>query len=304
MIKSVTVTNPAGDSLKLEMSRPETSGFYIQNIEGLGPSKANINISESATVDGGYYVSSHVNTRNIVITLGFLFEKGIEDMRHESYKYFPLKKKIKLVIETDRRSCVTYGYVESNEPNIFSSRETTQISILCPDPYFHAINDSLGNAETLSGMEPLFEFPFSNDSASEPLIEFGEYLGSVKRRLYNNGDIDIGVVIRVRIKGNVQNFLITNYTTGETMKIDTGRLKTLTGSVLISGDEVIINTKKGSKSVYLFRNGASTNILNCMGNYAEWLTLAPGENEVECTASSGLEYVEVEIDSEIAYSGV
>ena len=56
MIKSVTVTNPAGDSLKLEMSRPETSGFYIQNIEGLGPSKANINISESATVDGGYYV--------------------------------------------------------------------------------------------------------------------------------------------------------------------------------------------------------------------------------------------------------
>ena len=88
MIKSVTVTNYLGESLRMELGRPETSGFYIKKIDGLGPCKANINITERATVDGALYSSAHVNSRNIVMSLGFVFAHDVEEVRHKSYKYF------------------------------------------------------------------------------------------------------------------------------------------------------------------------------------------------------------------------
>lgn len=37
MIKSVTVVNHLGESLKLDLASPEKSGFIVKSIEGLGP---------------------------------------------------------------------------------------------------------------------------------------------------------------------------------------------------------------------------------------------------------------------------
>lgn len=52
MIKSLTVTNPKGESLKLELTRPGLSGLAVKSIDGLGPPQASINTSEIATMDG------------------------------------------------------------------------------------------------------------------------------------------------------------------------------------------------------------------------------------------------------------
>ena len=138
MIRAVTVTNYLGESKRFELAFPEKSGFAVQSISGFGPSKADINTTEISTNDGSLYNSARVNSRNIVMSLKLMFNPQIEDTRHDSYKYFPIKKKVTLLIETDNRICETYGYVESNEPDIFSSDETTQISIVCPDPYFYS----------------------------------------------------------------------------------------------------------------------------------------------------------------------
>ena len=303
MIKSLTVTNPTGESIRLELTRPEKSGFYIENIEGLGPANATVNITESATVDGGYYTSSHVSTRNIVLTLGFLYEKGIEDMRHESYRYFPLKKQIKLLIETDNRTCMTHGYVESNEPNIFSERETTQISILCPDPYFYAFNNGVGYTSNLSRDIALFSFPFSNESLDEPLIELGQVTDTAERIVHNPGDVEIGVKIHIYVKGSITSIGISNRTTDQTMNIDTDRLKQITSADLKEGDEIVINTKKGDKSIYLISDGAKTNILNCLSRFTDWIYLLPGDNQIFLVASDPTN-MDVTMEQEVMYAGV
>lgn len=69
MIKKVIVTNYLGESLEMELARPEVSGLAITDIEGLGPVKATINTSEIATGDGALYNSAKLETRNIVMTL-------------------------------------------------------------------------------------------------------------------------------------------------------------------------------------------------------------------------------------------
>lgn len=303
MIRSLTVTNPAGESIRLEMTRPEKSGFYIENIEGLGPANATVNITESATVDGGYYTSSHVSTRNIVLTLGFLYEKGIEDMRHESYRYFPLKKQVKLLIETDNRTCVTHGYVESNEPNIFSERETTQISILCPDPYFYASDNGVGYISYLSEDIATFEFPFSNESLDDPLIELGQVTDTTTRIVRNSGDVEIGVKIHIYIKGPVTSICISNYTTDQSMTIDTTRLKKITSVDLKENDEIVINTKKGNKSIYLISDGVKTNILNCLSRFTDWIYLLPGDNQIHHSVNDP-DNIDVTMEHEVMYAGV
>ena len=221
MIRAVTVTNYLGESKRFELAFPEKSGFAVQSISGLGPSKADINTTEISTNDGSLYNSARVNSRNIVMSLKLMFNPQIEDTRQDSYKYFPIKKRVTLLIETDNRICETYGYVESNEPDIFSSDETTQISIVCPDPYFYSAGPDGTNTTIFYGVEPLFEFAFSNESSTESLIEFGEIKNETEQTVYYSGDAEIGVVITIHAIGNVRNITIYNTGTREVMRIDT-----------------------------------------------------------------------------------
>lgn len=260
MIRAVTVTNYLGESKRFELAFPEKSGFAVQSISGLGPSKADINTTEISTNDGSLYNSARVNSRNIVMSLKLMFTPQIEDTRQDSYKYFPIKKRVTLLIETDNRICETYGYVESNEPDIFSSDETTQISIVCPDPYFYSAGPDGTNTTIFYGVEPLFEFAFSNESLTESLIEFGEIKNETEQTVYYSGDAEIGVVITIHAIGNVRNITIYNTGTREVMRIDTDKLEKLTGSGMVAGDEIIISTIKGDKSITLLRNGIYTNI--------------------------------------------
>ena len=301
MLKSVTVINHLGESLKIDMRRPETSGFYIKKIEGLGPVKANINITERTTIDGGQYNSAHANIRNIVLTLGFLFAHDIESVRHKSYKYFPLKKRVTLIIETDTRTCETYGYVESNEPNIFDKDESTVISIVCPDSYFYSSGDGSRTVTVFSAVEPMFEFPFSSEDDG---ICFGDIETATSRSIVYEGEASIGVMIYIHATGTVSNLTIYNETTLESMRIDTSRLKNMTGYEIISGDDITICTTKGEKSIQLLRSGIYYNILNCLDKRADWFQLSNGDNVFVYVADSGDTNLEFRVENKTAYEGV
>lgn len=304
MIKSITVTNYLGDSIKLELGRPEKSGFLIGSISGLGPSKANINTTEVSTNDGSLFNSARLNQRNIVFEFIFVETingESIEDVRQKSYKYFPLKKKLDLLIETDNRIAKTTGYVESNEPNIFSSREGTQISIICPDPNFYS---AANNTTVFYGIEPVFEFPFSNESLTDPLITFGNIQLKTENVITYKGDTEIGVTIHIHAIGEVENITIYNTGTREIMRIDTVNLEALTGSGIVAGDDIIIKTQKGDKSITLIREGQYINILNCLGRETDWFTLAKGDNIFAFTAESGTTNLQFWIENKLIYEGV
>ena len=141
MIRAVTVTNYLGDSIRLDLMRPEQSGFVVKEIKGLGPGKADMNFTNIASDDADLFNTARRGKRNIVLSLQFLFAPTIEEVRLKSYKYFPIKKPLTLLIETDKRTAEIEGYVESNEPDIFSEDEGCGISILCPNPYFRSAGD-------------------------------------------------------------------------------------------------------------------------------------------------------------------
>ena len=304
MIKSLTITNHLGESIKLELGAPEKSGFFVSQIEGLGPPKATINTSEMATNDGSLFNSSRVGQRNIVLTLGFLFKPDIETVRQMSYKYFPIKKRIRIEVEADNRICETYGNVESNEPLIFSSMTGTTISIICPDPYFYSTGEDGLTVSTFFANAPLFEFEFSNESLTEDMIEFGEIVSVPEQTVYYEGDADTGVVMYLHALGAVGDITIHNVQTLESMKIDNAKLTALTGLGLDNGDTIIISTIKGGKSIYLLREGIYTNVLNCLDRNADWFQLSKGDNVFGYEVESGFTNLEFRIENQTLYEGV
>ncbi len=301
MIKSITVTNHLGESVTLELRFPEKSGFLVRSIDGLNPAKADINMTDLTSKDGSVYNSARVTSRNIVLTIDFLEGPTIEDTRQKSYKYFPIKKEVRVRIETDNRTSEAIGYIEANEINIFSQTEGSQISVICPDPYFYALEKTL---TTLSGVTPGFEFPFSNESIEDPLIELGQIvLASIKNVQYE-GDAEVGIVIYIHALGEAEMVTIYNENTLETMTIDTVKLASLTGAGITTGDDIIISTVKGNKFVYLLRGGVYTNILNVIERDASWFQLSKGENLFGFIAEDGGENIQMSIQHQTVYEGV
>lgn len=307
MIYSLAVTNFLGDRIRLELGKPENTGFLIKSITGLGPVKANVNTTEVATNDGSMFNSARLSQRNIVIQMVFvnsIYGEDIEEIRQKSYKYFPIKKNVELVIETDNRYVRTMGYIESNEPDIFSKQEGTQISIICPDPYFYSASEDGDNVTDFYSIVPMFEFPFSNESLTEPMLVFGEIQIKTEGVITYYGDSEIGVMIYIHAIGPAEHINIYNTETREVMTIDTVKLEKLTGRGLIAGDDIIINTLKGEKSITLVRSGVSYNILNCLDKNTDWFTLVKGDNIFAFTADSGVTNLQFRIENKVIYEGV
>jgi len=307
MIYSIVVTNYLGDRIKLELGKPDVSGFLIKSITGLGPAKANVNTMEVSTNDGSLFNSARLSQRNIVLDMVFIntvYGESIEDLRQKSYKYFPLKKSVELTIETDNRYVKTTGYVESNEPNIFSSQEGTQISIICPDPYFYSAGEDGNNVTNFYSIDPMFEFPFSNESLDEPLLVFGEIQIKTEGVITYHGDSEIGVMIYIHAIGPATNINIYNTETREVMRINTEKISSLTGKGIVASDDIVINTAKGEKSITLIREGVSYNILNCLDKNTDWFTLAKGDNIFAFTADSGVTNLQFRVENKVIYEGV
>lgn len=310
MIKSVTAINFKGESIKMDLFHPESSGFIIIKIDGMGPGKATVTKSDSKVYDGGTITSARLPSRNIKMEIQFLWVNSIEDVRHKSYKYFPLKKPVTLIFETDTRTVEIEGVVESNEPDIFSSEESTNISIICPDPYFYASGENVRSKTEFSGINPVFEIPsdtgYSNESLTEALTEISTLYVQSERGIMNYGEVDVGVVISIKPLAIVKGILtISNVTLGQNMSFDLNKIKSITKNDFHLGDELVINTLRGKKSVTLIREGKNYNALSCIDTRTDWIYLTSGENTFTYYLDGeGIEDLQFSVTNSILYEGV
>lgn len=258
MIKSVRVINYLNESVTYTLydtdrSEPsasidDQSGLLITNIDGLGPVKADLRITDFTHAPGGKYNSRKVGTRNIVIEAYYTYATDVEESRLKTYKFFPVGQEVRLEVVTGKRKVWISGIVESNEPDIFSELGGCQISVICPDPYFKDIDEEY--EETLfSNITPTFYFPFHSgntymdgiivedpnlpsadqgatgayevdvpDDQDEQIV-FGEASRKTQNQIFYSGDIETGGIFIIDVKAETKNITIVNDRTGEKMII-------------------------------------------------------------------------------------
>ena len=347
MIKKITFKNRFGESVTCELADPAKTGFAITSITGLGPGASNINVKEIATADGGYFGSARTPSRNIVFTFR-MYEWYLkphktdpeylspERARHRTYNLFKLKSMVEITIETDDRKAQIYGYVESNEPVIFSNAEETQVSIICPGYYFKMLNAS-GENEFVEDIfnYGLFSFPFSNESLRDKLIIFGNNTENNQYGVTYIGDAETGFELRLNFTGNVNSLSISvtpKPFTGAWIRdhmelgvsdgpvpdpvpiedigmryitLDMAKLQTVLGDpVFRAGDELIINSIRGSKKAILYRDDTTYNLLDCF-THLDWMKLYPGYNTFETFVdSASLQHVTASIRYQMLCEGI
>ena len=314
MIKSVTVTNYRGDSLEMPLEWPNPSGLLISKIDGITPGNVQVNSQDFAVLDGGVYNSSRMQTRNI--TIEFYYGRGsqvadvdnhdVETSRHIAYRYFPVKTRVRLDFLTDERSLSIWGYVEGNDTDIFSEHEKGQVSIVCPDPYFYEHDTVVFN---FGDSIPEFEFPFSNESLTEPLICFGDYGPGSMYYVDYDGDMEVGAVIRIHFLSVQTVPLLTIYDVSHSKKLilDFEKIKK-DGNIsqILQYGDIVIDSTRGNKDIYYERFGDRKTIIGAFDvqNFP-WMYLTPGENIFGFTVED--EYVSefnISIEHRGAYGGV
>lgn len=306
MFKSVTVTNHVGDSLELPLEWPNDAGLLISNIDGITPGNVQINSQDYAMLDGGIYNSSRMQTRNIVIEMYYGFSPHIESARHRAYQYFPVKSQIRLDFMTDERNLSIWGYVESNETEIFSEQEKGQISIVCPDPYFYEKDTQIYE---LGDSTKEFEFPFSNESLTDPLICFGDF--GVRNAYVVNyqGDIDVGIEIRIRFlkAQTIPKITLFDVSHNQQFDVDFDAIKEKTSvSVIDRYSEIVISSIRGQKDIYWQRYGKRVSVIAAFDiqNFP-WFYLTPGTNLFGFDAEEiYLDEFSITIEYRGAYGGV
>ena len=119
--------------------------IHIRKIDGLGPVDATINTSDYGEIPGAFFTGSSIGFRNIVLTVGlnpdYADDSSMEYLRSYLYAYFMPQKEVTLKFESTHLEDVQItGIVESLTPNIFSKDPEVQVSIICPDPDFVAVD--------------------------------------------------------------------------------------------------------------------------------------------------------------------
>ena len=280
---SLKVENDRGDALELT----NNSNYTVYKIEGLNPPQATINASVNTTTDGSNINSVRLGNRNIVIytTIG----GDVEVNRINLYKYFPVKKTVKLYFSNGARDIYIEGVVELIECDLFTNKQIAQISIVCPKPYFKDVNDLI---TVFGDVINLFKFPFSIPKSG---VELSSVSVNQRRKIINSGDVETGVVIKLFATGTVENPIIYDVLNRTQLKLN---------FTMLPSDTIVINTNVGEKSIELIRDGVTTNAMGYMAQDSTWFILEAGDNVYTYDADSGNSNLQLTFTTSILYSGV
>lgn len=280
-----SIQNANSDVLQLT---GDENAYQIVSIEGLNPPQALINTTPIVGMDGALFNSAKLETRNLVVTVRI--NGNVEKNRLRLYSLFRTKEWCRFYYSNDSLDVSIDGYVESVACGLFSSNETAQISIICPQPYFKALAEVVSDVSHTLG---LFVFPFSIE-LGDP-IPFSDYSASRVAEVVNGSQSSTGVDIRIVFASSATTITIQNVTTGETMKLV---------YAFQDGDVVEISTYQGRKAITLTRSGVVSNLFTALQPGASFFQLQPGGNYFAFITDGNDENIRITFNHADEYRGV
>lgn len=277
----IKVENYLGQQLNLN------DGFDVIDVAGLIPSGATINTSTAGIADGTFFNSSYTNQRNIVLTI--VPQGDAEANRLTLWKYFKPKYKVRLYFKTKTRNVYIDGYVEGIEGSPYSAKAVYQVSVISPNPFFTDLKPIIYEQTYISDG---FMFPVSFPESG---IVLGDITEGTVVDAENRGEETSGLVIEIQADNSVINPKIYNTSTREFTEIDIS---------IGTGDSIVIDSRRGSKTITLYRNGEAINILNKMSRDSDWISVDQGENLFTFTCDYGAPNMKVLYKIYTLYEGV
>lgn len=256
------------------LSLTSNSNFKLTNVDGLTSASVDLSSSTVASMDGDVVNNKRTTPRGIVLDLS-IEGADVETKKRYILRYIKPKLKSRLRWTQDEREIEIEGIVEAIEMPRFTNKVVMQVSMYCEQPFWQDIEYVVQEISEVLNLHY-----FTNDENDmlyfpEEGIPFGEYDANRTKVFVNDGDVAVGMEIRVIALGNVGNPIIYN-SYGQYFGVNT---------TMQTGDEIVISTVKGKKTVT--KNGE--NILANIMSKSTWLQLEVGENEFTIDSDDGTE---------------
>ncbi len=267
MAYKAKIQNTWGEVLQLN---DQEDRWVVESITGLNPSQTILSLAPIYGMDGSRLNNAKLDTRNIVILLAI---RGDCDANREAlYQFFPQKMPVRFIYETSRREVYVDGYVEMIDFDSFQRVELMQISIICPDPYFRDLTETVVKLENLQGG---FEFPFSIN-IGDP-VELGTIVASRETEVIIDSQTETPFEIEITARKQLYyftSFTIQNVLTGEKI----GFTGWPNDDGFCVGDVIRISTDPYHPTMTLQIGDATYNRIPQMIQGGTFFTLHPGRN--------------------------
>ena len=280
---SLKVQNKYGEELELTGD----PAYVLTSVDGIDPPDAVINHTHNAGTDGSVFNSSYMSTRTITVTLAINYPA--EENRLKLYRYLKTKDPVRVTVETELRVVYIDGYVQALQIGYFDKKQVAQATIFCPQPHFNGLDIQV---QPFSTVQSAFEFEFDIEEAGIP---FSEIVLDLEKAIINHGDLETGALITIYATGPLKNPKIYNVSSDEHMIFEVD---------MDDGDELIINTRLGEKSIKLISQGATTSMIGALQRGSTWFSMAAGDNVFTVTADENPQNMIVEFECIDQYEGV
>lgn len=251
---------PKGDILNLT----NNNRFQLSNVDGLTTASVDISSSTIGNIDGDFINAKRTIPRSIVLDL--TIEGNVNENLRYVMRFIKPKQKAILRRTIDGEVMTISGIVEGLEAPRYSNKVILQVSIYCSDPYWSYENETITEIGEVLDMHYFTNYEDDMLFFEDEGAPFGEIDLTKTQTIYNNGDVDVGMIIRIIATGNVKNPTIYKED-GTYIGVNVD----LTGN-----DEVVISTIKGNK--YIKLNG--NNILDKLKDGSTWIQLDAGYSKL------------------------
>lgn len=237
--------------------------FELAHADGLTDVAADISAATTSGMDGDKVNSITAQPRGIILDLRIKHNASVEEAKRYILQTIKHKQTGRLVMYRDGMNIDIFGVVEAISMPRHSERVTMQVTLHCSEPYWQDVENVLLE---ISRVIDMHYFPLDVGGLAFPAegVVMGEYDLNMTRTYTNDGDAECGMIITIIAVANVKNPTIYK-PDGSFIGVNDN---------LVSGDEVIINTNHGEKSIT--KNGA--NILSKIKPGSKFIQLETGDN--------------------------
>lgn len=258
--------------------------FALSNVDGHTTAGTSIASAVVGGMDGDTINSIQANPRTIIIDLQPRSGVDVEEAKRAILKVIKPKQQGGLIWTQNERTVTISGYVESVNMPRWTNAAIMQITLHCEQPFWEDIDDIVKQISEAINLHYFVESPVDMLYFTEDGTAFGEYDTIRTKSFHNDGDVAVGLEIRILAHDTVTNPIIYDqngnfFGLGYEVESASGGagIGTAWASVpfvMQAGDEVIITTHKGNKRVAF--NGVD--IYDKIKPYSTWLQLETGDN--------------------------
>lgn len=248
--------------------------FDLTNVDGMTGVANDIAASTTPSMDGDKINNIQTQPRGIVLDLRIKDCVSVEEAKRYILRSVKPKQKGKLVLNQAGRELSISGVVEAISMPRFEQEIIMQVTLYCSNPYWQDVENVLLEISRILNMH---YFTLDVGGLAFPVegVVMGEYDTNMTRTYTNDGDAECGMIITIVALADVLNPAI--------YKPDGSYIGVNDSMVL--GDEIIINTNRGEKSIT--KNGV--NILSKIKPGSTFLQLDTGDNELTINSDGDTE---------------